>query len=143
MSSYSVIEAGYYVHEINNIGGIVKTYEPGSPEYIKGLDVLVESFNEAKLEQYLDDEDALRFLGYKIKDKIQSIRMKRLSKTDDHNYPYIRITVTAIPGMLKLTSKVKDFLDDYISAQFSDGWGEAAFYPYNTFEVDGREVGVE
>ena|GEM_PF-5117063 len=42
-----------------------------------------------------------------------------------------------------MTQKVHTFLNDYISAQFCDGWGEGFFYPYNSFKIDQMRLAVE
>ena len=41
---------------------------------------MIESFNEARLEQYLDDDMAKKCLGYTVKDKIRSIHMQFAGK---------------------------------------------------------------
>ena len=72
--------------------------------------------------------------------KIKSIRMKRVVR---NGAPYIQITTETYPRQLRLTQKVRDFLDDYLSSQFCDGWGETFFYP-RSFEVsDGTKLAVE
>ena len=103
---------------------------------------MAESFNEMCLEQCLDDEDAARCLGYTIKDKIRSITMERTKMTDEDGSPFMRITVLTYPRALKMTQKVRDFIDGYISDQFCDGWGECFFYPYR-FKADGHILAVE
>ncbi len=143
MSQYSTISTQYHVHEVNDDGDIIKTYSPIDPEYNKGIDAIAKCFNDMHLEKYIDDEEAKRILGYEIKDRIRSIRMYRIRRTDDKGYPYVRIDVKGVPKALKMTRKVQDFLDDYLAAQFSDGWGESAFYPYNYFDIDGKKIAVE
>ena len=39
-------------------------------------------FNQAHLEQFINDVDTKHYLGYTLKDKIKSITMKRIKKVD-------------------------------------------------------------
>lgn len=103
-------------------------YVPANHElYKKALELIAEDFNNAKLEQYLTEEDktAKSLLGYTISDKITSIRMR--VKTDDHGIFYTEIIFTSYPHTMRFTQKIKEFLGTYVFAEFYDGWGEGFF----------------
>ena len=104
---------------------------------------MIESFNEARLERHLDDDMAKKCLGYTVKDKIHSIRMQFAGKKDECGNPYVKIIVETYPRALVMTKKVRAFLDDYLSAQFCDGWGEGFFYPGHSFKIDQMRLAVE
>lgn len=138
MSEYRTISSDYRVIQIDN-GTIMKDISVYHSLYMLALKEMVRKFNEAHLESYLDDEDAVKVLGYPIKDRIQSITMQLLTRCDAEGRPYIRITVSSIPGTLRITEKVRNFLDDYLSAQFTDGWGESIFFPAYIAELENNE----
>ena len=95
--------------------------------YKKALELMAEDFNNAKLEQYLTEEDktAKSLFRYTISDKIKSIRMK--VKTDDYGIFYTEIIFTSYPHTMRFTQKIKEFLETYVFAEFYDGWGEGFF----------------
>lgn len=132
MSVYRTIASDYYIVELNAKGNIMAHLVPTDPLYNQVLDKMVNDFNEARLEQYM---------GGKLKGKVKSIRMKRLKKVDEEERPYIRISVETYPGAVRLTKKVRDIIDDYISAQFCDGWGESVFYPQK-WEIADRWLAI-
>ena len=144
MSKYSTIGSNYLVSEVNEDCDYIREIKGTEPLFTVALDKMVNSFNAMKLETCLDDKEAKRKLGYTIKEKIKSIRMKRLERTDEEGRPYVRITIETYPRMLKLTRKVCDFLDDFISSEFSDGWGECVFGIGNSFKApDGTLIAIE
>lgn len=142
MSMYRTISSDYKVFELDADGGLTREVSPDNPLFGIAMDKMADSFNSAHLEQYLDDSDALRYLGYTVKDKVKSITMERTKKTDENGVPFMRITVLTYPRALKMTQKVCGYIDDYLSAQFSDGWGEGFFYPAR-FEANGNILAVD
>jgi len=141
MSKYTTIESGYTVFRLAN--NKEERLTPDNPYYNKALDMLAKDFNDAHLEQYIDDEEAKKYFGYTIKDKIKSITMKRSKQYAQDGTPYMEVIFETYPRALKMTRKVCDYLNDYIGGQFSDGWGEGKFYPYNSFTTpDGVELAV-
>ena len=144
MSKYNTIASDYRVLKLNEDGEVIGLIEAKSPLFNFAIDEMVKDFNEMHLEKYLDEEDAVRELGYGLKGKIKAITMKRLEKTDEEGRPFVRITAETVPGTLKLTQKARSFIDDYLSAQFCDGWGEGFFYPCGSFKTaDGQILAVE
>lgn len=140
MGKYVTISNEYRVMQLYDDGGVKKELTPDDPVYAMAMDKMVKSFNDSCLEQYLDDGEAVHKLGYTVKNKIRSIRMKKVLR---NGTPYIRITTETYPGQLRLTQKVRDFLDDYLSSQFCDGWGEGFFYPRSFEATDGTKLAVE
>lgn len=51
------------------------------------------------------------------------------------NETIISIRITAKPGV-RFTSKLRNAVYDFISLQFSDGWGEGFFGPVNIITAD-------
>lgn len=143
MSKYITLSSDYHVLCLNENGEIEKQLQADDPVFEKAIGKMIESFNEARLEQYLDDDMAKKCLGYTVKDKIRSIRMQFAGKKDEDDNPYIKIITETHPRTLVMTKKVRAFLDDYISAQFCDGWGEGFFYPYNSFQIGQMRLAVE
>lgn len=139
MGKYVTISNDYLVIRLDNDGEYDGELTLDNPLYTVAMDEMVKSFNNSCLEQYLDDGEAMHKLGYTIKEKIKSIRMKRVVR---NGAPYIQITTETYPGQLRLTQKVRDFLDDYLSSQFSDGWGEV-FFHRNFMAPDGTKLAVE
>lgn len=139
MGKYVTISNDYLVIRLDNNGEYDGELTLDNPLYTVAMDEMVKSFNNSCLEQYLDDGEAIHKLGYTIKEKIKSIRMKRVVR---NGAPYIQITTETYPGQLRLTQKVRDFLDDYLSSQFSDGWGEV-FFHRNFMAPDGTKLAVE
>lgn len=140
MGKYVTISNNYRVMQLYDDGGIKKELTPDDPMYAVAMDEMAKSFNGGRLEQYLDDKEAVHKLGYTVKNKIRSIRMKKVLR---NGTPYIRITTETYPGQLRLTQKVRNFLDDYLSSQFCDGWGEGFFYPRSFEAPDGTKLAVE
>lgn len=140
MGKYVTISNDYLVIRLDNDGEYDGELTLDNPLYTVAMDEMVKSFNNSCLEQYLDDGEAMHKLGYTIKGKIKSIRMKRVVR---NGAPYIQITTETYPRQLRLTQKVRDFLDDYISSQFCDGWGEGFFYPMSFESADGTKLAVE
>ena len=93
-------------------------------------------FNQAHLEQFINDVDTKHYLGYTLKDKIKSITMKRIKKVDKNGAPYMKIIIESYSHTLKMTRKVCNYLDDFISGQLSDGCGKHVFHPYNSFMTE-------
>lgn len=140
MGKYVTISNDYLVIRLDNDGEYDGELTLDNPLYTVAMDEMVKNFNDSRLEQYLDDGEAVHKLGCTIKEKIKSIRMKRVVR---NGAPYIQITTETYPGQLRLTQKVRDFLDDYISSQFCDGWGEGFFYPMSFESTDGTKLAVE
>ena len=140
MGKHVTISNDYRVMQFYDDGGIKKELTLDDPVYAMAMDKMVKSFNDSCLEQYLDDGEAVHKLGCTIKEKIKSIRMKRVVR---NGAPYIQITTETYPRRLRLTQKVRDFLDDYLSSQFCDGWGEGFFYPMSFESTDGTKLAVE
>lgn len=132
MSVYRTIASDYYIVELNDKGNIMAHLVPTDPLYNQVLDKMVKDFNEARLEQYM---------GGKLKGRVKSIRMKRLKRVDEEERPYIRISVETHPGTVRLTKKIRGIIDDYITAQFCDGWGESVFYPMS-WTIAGRSLSI-
>lgn len=140
MGKYVTISNDYLVIRLDNDGEYDGELTLDNPLYTVAMDEMVKNFNDSCLEQYLDDGEAVHKLGCTIKEKIKSIRMKRVVR---NGAPYIQITTETYPRQLRLTQKVRDFLDDYISSQFCDGWGEGFFYPMSFESTDGTKLAVE
>lgn len=140
MGKYVTISNDYLVIRLDNDGEYDGELTLDNPLYTVAMDEMVKSFNNSCLEQYLDDGEAVHKLGCTIKEKIKSIRMKRVVR---NGAPYIQITTETYPRQLRLTQKVRNFLDDYISSQFCDGWGEGFFYPMSFESTDGTKLAVE
>ena len=140
MGKYVTISNDYLAIRLDNDGEYDGELTLDNPLYTVAMDEMVKNFNDSCLEQYLDDGEAVHKLGCTIKEKIKSIRMKRVVR---NGAPYIQITTETYPGQLRLTQKVRDFLDDYISSQFCDGWGEGFFYPMSFESTDGTKLAVE
>lgn len=143
MSKYITLSSDYHVLRLNENGEIEKRLQPDDPVFEKAIGKMIESFNEARLERYLDDDMAKKCLGYTVKDKIRSIRMQFAGKKDECGNPYVKIIVETHPRALVMTKKVRAFIDDYLSAQFCDGWGEGFFYPAKGFKIDQMILAVE
>ena len=144
MSEYRTISSDYIVSEVDDNCNHIRDLEASDPLFSFAIDEMVKSFNEMKLENSIDNKEAKRKLGYTIKEKIKSIRMKRIHKIDEEGRPYVRITVETYPGTLKMTEKVCGYIGDFISSQYSDGWGEGFFGPGNSFKApDGTLLAVE
>ncbi len=117
---------------VDDNGNITKSYEKNFPHHDIIAKEMTESFNNAKLERFVDDS---------LKGKIKSIRMR--IDQDNEGYSVGHITFEGIPG-LRMTQKVKETLDDDMSAQFSDGWGEGFLGIINIMKApDGTEFFVE
>lgn len=138
MSEYRTISSDYRVIQIDN-GTIVKDISVYHSLYILALKEMVRKFNEAHLERYLDDEESSKILGYPIKDRIQSITMQLLTRCDVEGRPYVRITIMSIPGVLRITEKVRNYLTEYLGTQFADGWGKSIFFPTYIAELENNE----
>ncbi len=135
MSKYSTISSDYRELVLDEItGDVIEEYvdclQPHIDEIAKEM---CDSFNSAEIEKYLDDD---------IKDKIKSIRMSRTRKTDEYGRPYFRITYEGNEGV-RFTQKLINRLDDYMSGEFSDGWGECFFYPNSFKTKNGTIIAVE
>lgn len=140
MGKYVTISNDYLVIRLDNDGEYDGELTLDNPLYTVAMDEMIKNFNDSCLEQYLDDGEAVHKLGCTIKEKIKSIRMKRVVR---NGAPYIQITTETYPKQLRLTQKVRDFLDDYLSSQFCDGWGEGFFYPMSFESTDGTKLAVE
>lgn len=143
MSKYITLSSDYHILCLNENGEIERQLQADDPIFEKAIGKMIESFNEARLERYLDDDIAKKCLGYTVKDKIRSIRMQFAGKKDECGNPYIKITIETHPRALVMTKKVRAFFDDYLSAQFCDGWGEGFFYPGHSFKIDQMRLAVE
>lgn len=75
MSKYITLSSDYHVLCLNENGEIERQLQADDPIFEKAIGKMIESFNEARLERYLDDDMAKKCLGYTMKDKIRSIRM--------------------------------------------------------------------
>ena len=71
MSKYITLSSDYHVLCLNENGEIEKQLQADDPVFEKAIGKMIESFNEARLEQYLDDDMAKKCLGYTVKDKIR------------------------------------------------------------------------
>ena len=130
----SVYRTRFHIKEIQvdenlNITG---EYETNLPHHDFLCKEMCKSWNEMHMEQFYDGI---------LKDKLASIRMSY--GIDEEGKSFGRIIFTGIPGF-RFSQKIKDEIDEQTSAQFSDGWGEGFFYPYNTMTApDGTIVAVE
>ena len=118
MSKYITLSSDYHVLCLNENGEIEKQLQADDPVFEKAIGKMIESFNEARLERYLDDDMAKKCLGYTVKDEIRFICMQFVGKKDECGNPYVKIIVETYPRALVMTMKVRAFLDDYLSAQF-------------------------
>ncbi len=139
MSQYRTISSDYRVLKVDHNDKIIEQIFANNPLYRVALMEMVKDFNNMHLEHFIDDKESIKVLGYTIKEKIKSITMELLNRQDKEGNPYIRITIESFPRKLRMTSKVRSFLDDYISSQFCDGWGEGFFYPNNVIKTSNGE----
>lgn len=141
MGRYKMIKSDF---KVTRICDNEYFYMPANHElYKKALELMAEDFNNAKLEQYLTEEDktAKSLLGYTISDKITSIRMR--VKIDDHGIFYTEIIFASYPHMIRFTKYVKIFLGNYLQTEFYDGWGEGFFdSPIEIAENEYLAVGI-
>ncbi len=130
MSVYKTISNDYKVVELDARGNIKRELEKSEPLYKVAMDTMIDSFNGAHLEKYVPDE---------YKGKVEKIYMEHAKHG---GVPYIRINVRFVKGV-RVTARIREDFDDYMSAQFSDGWGEGFFYPMPAVERgDGLVLGV-
>ena len=104
MSKYITLSSDYHVLCLNENGEIEKRLQADDPVFEKAIGKMIESFNEARLERYLDDDMAKKCLGYTVKDKIRSIRMQFAGKKDECGNPYVKIIVETHPRALVMRS---------------------------------------
>lgn len=121
MASFHIL---YSFHEVEctKHGDYIKEYETHLPHAKTIAKNAENSWNSLPMHQYFDGI---------LKDKIESCTMK--CRVTPYNELVGNITIKATPGF-RLTSKVKDEIDDQISAQLSDGWGESFFGLVNIME---------
>lgn len=130
MSVYKTISNDYKVVEMDSHGNINRSLKKGETLYKVAMDTMIDSFNDAHLEKHVPDE---------YKGKVEKIYMEH---TKHNGIPYIRINVCFVKGV-RVTARVREDFDDYMSAQFTDGWGEGFFYPMPAVErADGIILGV-
>ena len=116
-------------------GSIIAEYQCSSqvmPHLDEILDAMIKNFNNLNIERYLD----IPYRSY-----ISTIQMKKSRKVHTIN-KYIEIVYTLTPGAVP-SQELYDYLDEFMSAQFSDGWGEGFFYPaYSWVAKDGTIIAV-
>jgi hypothetical protein len=133
MSRYSTLSSDYHELVLDRAGDVLEVYDYCHQPHIDEMaKEMCNSFNSAELEKYLDDD---------IQGKIKSIRMSRTRKVDEYGRPFFRITFEGNEGV-RFTQKLIGRLDDYMSGQFSDGWGECFFYPNSFKTKDGTIIAV-
>ena len=131
MSVYKTISNDYTVVEMDNHNGCInRRLKKSEPLYKDAMNAMITSFNEAHLEKHVPDE---------YKGKVEKIYMEHAKH---QGIPYIRINVCFVKGV-RVTARVREDFDDYMSAQFTDGWGEGFFYPMPALErADGIVLGI-
>ena len=92
-------------------------------DFDKLIELLIEDFNEAKLEQYIHDDDFLQ--------NVISIRAEK-SHGPTETF-FVKVKVKGKPDNETLLKIRK-----YLSGQFSDGWGEG--YEQHDYNDDGWYV---
>ena len=61
MSKYITLSSDYHVLCLNENGEIERQLQADDPIFEKAIEKMIESFNEARLERYLDDDIILHF----------------------------------------------------------------------------------
>ena len=107
--------------QVDEDGNFVKEYKVLLPHEKEICKNLCESWNGLH-------ETLLSVVNEDCFDRIESCRMKKAK-------PVNGITMLAIDFVAKkgqfITQKIKDAINDFVSAQMSDGWGEGDLGPIN------------
>lgn len=130
----SVYRTRFHIREVNlsENGDVLDEFETDLPHHDFICKEMCKSWNHMQMERFYDGI---------LKGRLANVVMSYGKEADGRSYG--RITFTGKPGF-RFTQKVKDEIDEQTTAQFSDGWGEGFFYPYNHMTApDGVIIGVE
>ena len=133
MAKYSIL---YTCHEIqiDNNDNFIKEYKTNLPHGKQIADTFCNQWNKDAKDFMLD------LINKDCFDRFESCKMKALKNKTDTT---LAIECIAKPGK-QITQKVKDALNDFMSAQFSDGWGEGMFGLINVMTApDGTRFYVD
>lgn len=101
--------------QISGDGNPMELIETGLPHHDFIGQEICRSWNEAHIEQF--------FYGI-LKDRIRSCKMT--CRLDNKGHTCCHICFTGVDGF-RMTKKVKDAIDEQVTGQFCDGWGEGFF----------------
>lgn len=115
----------YTCHEIqiDKDDNFVKAFETNLPHSKEILDDLCENWNKQA-------DFMLSLVNKKADNRISSCKMKPFRNNNGETT--LAVHFVAKPGK-QLTSRIKTAITDFMSAQYSDGWGESIFGLINIY----------
>ncbi len=118
--------------QVDDNDDIIKDFKTNLPHHDFICQAMCKSWNNMHIEQFFDGP---------LAKKIKSAKMTY--SRGPHGESFGHITFVGTPGF-RFTQRMKEELDDQVSAQFSDGWGESFFGYINIMTApDGTRFMVE
>lgn len=113
---------------VDDNGNFVKDYTENLPHHDQIIKTFCDAFNTSAKDHLLN------ILNKDVGDKIAAMKAKPYAKAEPGK-TIIVVAITAKPNA-RFTEKLRTQVFDWISTQYSDGWGEGFFGPVNVLTAD-------